>query len=188
MVYPSYVSTSEVCKNINIIYIFMRLSYLERLTFPSVYWTTCFATIRLYNSNTVFRHLWVKGSHSTVTHNKSEWFLIFFPSTILLRPCRNNYERSKETVFYQHICVCHSGQINTILLFLKNRSQRRLNNDLCFHFAGVFRKIQQNIQIRVFWKAWKWPTAFTSYTNVALRNITGQFRFFNRQENNKTHA
>lgn len=188
MVYPSYVSPSEVCKNINNMYIFRGLSYLKRLTFPSYYCTTCFATTWLYNRNTVFRHPWVKTSHGTVTQNKSEWFLIFFPSTILLRPCRNNYERSKETVFYQHICVCHSGQINTILLFLKNRSQRRLNNDLCFHFPGVVCEIQQNIQIRVFWKAWKRCIVFTSYTKVALRNITGQFWLFNRQENNKIHA
>lgn len=173
MVYPSYVLSSEVSKNINTIDIFIGLGYLERLTFPSDYWTTCYATIWLYNINAVFRHFWVKGSHGTVSHNKSEWFLIFFLSTILLRPCRNNYERSKETVFYQHIGVCHSGQINTILLFLKNRSQRRLNNDLCFHFPGVVHEIQQNIQMRVYWKASKRCTAFTSYTKVALRNTTG---------------
>lgn len=128
----------------------------------------------IFNGTIVFRHLWVKGSHGTVTHNKSEWFLIFSPSTILLRPCTNNYERSKEAVFYQHICVCHSGQINTVLLFLKNRSQGRLNNDLCFHFPGVVREIQQNIQMRLFWKGWKRRTAFTSYTKVALRHIAGQ--------------
>lgn len=156
--------TSEVCNNINIMYIFIGLSYLERLTFPSGDWKTWLATIWLYNRSTVSRHLWVKGSHGTVTHNKIEWFLIFFPSTILLRPCRNNYERSKETVFYQHICVCHSGQINTILLFLRNRSQRRLNNDLCFHFPCVVCEIQQSIQMRVFWKAWKRCTAFTWYS------------------------
>lgn len=163
------------------------MMFIQILTVRSDYRTTCFATIWFPNRTTVSRHLWVKGSHGTVPHNKSEWFLIFSPSTILLRPCTNNYERSKEAVFYQHICVCHSGQINTVLLFLKNRSQGRLNNDLCFHFPGVVREIQQNIQMRLFWKGWKRRPAFTSYTKVALRRIAGQLRFYaNRQESRNT--
>lgn len=41
-------------------------------------------------------------------------------------------------------------------------------------FLGVVREIQQNIQMRLFWKGWKRRTAFTSYTKVALRRIAGQ--------------
>lgn len=132
-----------------------------------------------YNRNIVFRHLWVKGRHGTVTPDKSEWFLIFFfPSTILLRPCRNNYERSKETVFYQHICVCHSGQINTNVVFPEQKPEEALQWPLVpFSWCCLPNPAKHTNEN--FLEGLETAQRLPRTQKPALRNITGQFKLFN---------